>query len=40
MSEKRVEANALTPKTTEERQSWISLAFVQAGICVCVPSFL
>ena len=40
MSEKRVEANALTPKTTDERQSWISLAFVQAGICVCVPSFL
>lgn len=40
MAEKRVEANALTPKTQEERQSWISLAFVQAGICVCVPSFL
>ena len=40
MSEKRVEANALTPKTADERQSWISLAFVQAGICVCLPSFL
>lgn len=40
MSEKRTESNALTPKTKEERQSWISLAFVQAGICVCVPSFL
>lgn len=35
-----VETNALTPKTAEERQGWISLAFVQAGICVCVPSFL
>ena len=40
MSEKKVEANALTPKTADERQSWISLAFVQAGICVCLPSFL
>ncbi|MDY2960453.1 MAG: cytosine permease [Hornefia sp.] len=40
MSERKVEANALTPKTQDERQSWISLAFVQAGICVCVPSFL
>lgn len=36
----QVEANALTPKTQEQRQGWISLAFVQAGICVCVPSFL
>ena len=34
------EVNALQPKTMDERQSWISLAFVQAGICVCVPSFL
>ncbi|MBQ9061009.1 MAG: cytosine permease [Firmicutes bacterium] len=40
MSERKAETNALTPKTKEERQSWISLAFVQAGICVCVPSFL
>lgn len=40
MGEKRVEANALTPKRKNKRQSWISLAFVQAGICVCVPSFL
>ena len=40
MSERKAETNALTPKTQEERQSWISLAFVQAGICVCLPSFL
>lgn len=35
-----VETNALSPKTKDERQSWLALAFVQAGICVCVPSFL
>ena len=34
------EANALTPIGKNERKSWISMAFVQAGICVCVPSFL
>ncbi len=34
------EVNALQQKTMEERQGWISLAFVQAGICVCVPSFM
>lgn len=37
---KKVEANALTPVPLSQRRSWISLAFVQAGICVCVPSFL
>lgn len=37
---KQTEINALTPISKNQRQSWISLAFVQAGICVCVPSFL
>ena len=37
---KAVETNALEPKTADQRQSWGSLAFVQAGICVCIPSFL
>ena len=36
----KTEINALTPISKEERKSWISMAFVQAGICVCVPSFL
>lgn len=34
------EVNTLSPIKAEERQGWISLAFVQAGICVCIPSFL
>ncbi len=34
------EVNALRPIAQNERKNWISLAFVQAGICVCVPSFL
>lgn len=34
------EVNALKPIGKDERMSWVSLAFVQAGICVCVPSFL
>ncbi len=34
------EVNALKPISMEERMSWQSMAFVQAGICVCVPSFL
>lgn len=37
---KHVEANALTPIPAKERQGWISLALVQAGICVCASSFL
>lgn len=37
---KKAERNALTPIPKTERKSWISMAFVQAGICVCVPSFL
>lgn len=40
MSRNQVESNALTAKTKDQRQSWLSLAFVQAGICVCIPSFL
>ena len=37
---KKVEATALQAINEEERKDWISLAFVQAGICVCVPAFL
>lgn len=37
---KHVEANALTPIPAKDRQGWISLALVQAGICVCASSFL
>lgn len=37
---KKVEMNALAPIPIEDRKSWISMAFVQAGICVCVPAFL
>lgn len=40
MENKKAEVNALTPIPKTERKSWISMAFVQAGICVCVPSFL
>lgn len=36
----KVEINALAPVPKEDRKSWISIAFVQAGICVCVPAFL
>lgn len=38
--EKKTEANALTPIPASERRSWLSMMFVQAGICVCVPAFL
>ncbi len=34
------EVNALSPIPMEERMGWLSMAFIQAGICVCVPSFL
>ena len=34
------ETTALRPITKEERKGWVSIAFVQAGICVCVPAFL
>ncbi|WP_336017304.1 cytosine permease [Fusobacterium polymorphum] len=40
MENNSIEKNALTPIPKEERLSWVSLVFVQAGICVCVPSFL
>ena len=34
-------AEVTAPKAipNNERKDWISLAFVQAGICVCVPAF-
>lgn len=38
-NKKQAEVNALTPIKESERQSWLSLAFVQAGICVCASSF-
>lgn len=38
-NKKQGEVNALTPIKADERQGWISLAFVQAGICVCASSF-
>lgn len=38
--EKKAEINALKPIDDSRRMSWVSLAFVQAGICVCVPAFL
>lgn len=34
------ELYALTPVPMDQRQSWISLAIVQAGIFICIPSFL
>lgn len=37
---KSAEVTALQAISKEERKDWISLAFVQAGICVCVPAFL
>lgn len=37
---KKVEATALQAIGAEDRKDWVSLAFVQAGICVCVPAFL
>ena len=37
---KSAEVSALAPIPLDQRKSWISLTFVQAGICVCVPSFL
>lgn len=37
---KNVETSALAPIPIDERKGWIQLTFVQAGICVCVPSFL
>lgn len=37
---KAAEITALQAIPKDERKDWISLAFVQAGICVCVPAFL
>ena len=37
---KKTEVTALQAISAEDRKDWISLAFVQAGICVCVPAFL
>ncbi|MBK5247109.1 MAG: cytosine permease, partial [Peptostreptococcaceae bacterium] len=36
----KIEANALAPIPMDQRRGWVQLTFVQAGICVCVPSFL
>lgn len=35
---KKAEVTALQAISAEDRKDWISLAFVQAGICVCVPA--
>ena len=35
--DKKAEVTALQAISAEDRKDWISLAFVQAGICVCVP---
>lgn len=40
MDNNQLEMNALTPISKEERMGWIPMAFIQAGICVCVPAFL
>lgn len=37
---KTAEVTALQAISESEKKDWISLAFVQAGICVCVPAFL
>ncbi|MFI3226955.1 MAG: cytosine permease [Clostridia bacterium] len=39
-NQKNIETDALRPIKMEERMSWQSMAFVQAGMCVCVPAFL
>ncbi len=36
----KIEVTALQAISIDDRKDWISLAFVQAGICVCVPAFL
>ncbi|ONI45736.1 hypothetical protein AN641_03410 [Candidatus Epulonipiscioides gigas] len=38
--EKSSELNALCPIAIDDRMSAKSMAYIQAGICVCVPSFL
>ena len=37
---KTMETTTLTQVPIEERKSWISVAFMQAGIMICVPSLL
>lgn len=37
---KTMETTTLTQVPMEERKSWISVAFMQAGIMICVPSLL
>lgn len=36
----QIEAFALEPVSAENRKSWISVTFVQAGMFICVPSLL
>lgn len=40
IKENQKETTALQVIPAEQRKDWVSLAFVQAGICVCVPAFL
>lgn len=35
-----VEVTTLSPVPPEEKKSWLSVAFMQAGIMICVPSLL
>ena len=35
-----METTTLTEVPAEERKSWISVAFMQAGIMICVPSLM
>ena len=35
-----IEVTTLSPVSPEEKKSWLSVAFMQAGIMICVPSLL
>ena len=39
-SKSNVEVTTLSPVPPEEKKSWLSVAFMQAGIMICVPSLL
>ena len=42
MSEKKssVESLALSPVPQEARKKWLDVAFIQAGVVICVPSLM
>lgn len=35
-----IEVTTLSPVSPEEKKSWLSVAFMQAGVMICVPSLL